>query len=90
MLHKERLFVYNNKNKRSEGEVMNHLLKRAQADQTPIEIIYINGQNQLSQRVIKVLSVNDASIKAYCYTKRQFRIFKRANILSVGQVRRGA
>ncbi len=69
---------------------MINLIKRACDNKTPIQIIYINSQKQISQRTIKVLAITKASVKAYCYTKRQFRTFKLTNILSVGQARRGA
>ncbi|KRG12536.1 hypothetical protein ACA30_08480 [Virgibacillus soli] len=64
---------------------MNNLLKRACNHKTPIQIIYIDSQNHLSQRTIKVLAITNTFIKAYCYSKRQFRTFKMENILSVGK-----
>ncbi|GIN71109.1 hypothetical protein J14TS2_15840 [Bacillus sp. J14TS2] len=69
---------------------MNSLLKRACDNKTPIQIIYIDQDNQISQRTIKVLAITKNSVKAYCYTKRQFRTFKLENILSGGKVRKGA
>lgn len=68
---------------------MNNLLKRSCENKTPIQIIYIDNNGQISQRTIKVLAVSNTVVKAYCYTKRQFRTFKLDNILSAGQ-RRGA
>ena len=62
---------------------MKGLLDRAVESQQMLEMIYIANDNQLSQRIIKVLKVTDDSIKAYCNTKRQFRTFKLDNILSV-------
>ncbi|GIN92753.1 hypothetical protein J22TS1_38040 [Siminovitchia terrae] len=64
------------------------LLKRAAGSSQRLELIYINKENKISQRTIKVLAVTESTIKAYCYTKRQFRTFKLANILSIGQIRR--
>ncbi|MCJ7843242.1 WYL domain-containing protein [Lederbergia sp. NSJ-179] len=69
---------------------MLQFLKRACESDTPIEIIYMDRNNQISQRTIKVLSISTTSMKAYCYTKRQFRTFKIGNILSTGPIRRGA
>lgn len=71
---------------------MKRILNHAASTQQKLEMIYINKDNQISQRIIKVLKVTETSIKAYCYTKRQFRIFKLDNILSVGPLRqrRGA
>lgn len=62
---------------------MKGILLRAADSKNPLELIYINNDNQISQRIIKVLGVNDNQIKAYCYTRRQFRTFKLDNILSV-------
>lgn len=58
-------------------------LNRASGTGQKLELIYINNDNQISHRVIKVLKVTDHMVKAYCYTKRQFRSFKLENILSV-------
>ncbi len=71
---------------------MNALLKHAAGTEQRLEMIYINKNNQLSQRIIKVLDVTDSTIKAYCYHKRQFRTFLLSNILSIGPIRqrRGA
>ncbi|RST60221.1 hypothetical protein D5F11_007115 [Siminovitchia terrae] len=71
---------------------MKSLLKRAVESKQRLEMIYINRDNQMSQRVIKVIAVTDSALKAYCYHKRQFRTFNLANILSVAPVRqrRGA
>ncbi len=71
---------------------MKSLLKRAAESKQRLEMIYINRDNQMSQRIIKVIDVKGSTIKAYCYTKRQFRTFNLANILSAAPVRqrRGA
>lgn len=67
---------------------MKGMLIRAIDSQEKLEMIYLSNENKVSQRIIKVLAVSDASIKAYCYTKRQFRTFKLSNILSVGPIRK--
>ncbi len=69
---------------------MINLIKRACNDKTPIQIIYIDRDNQISQRTIEVLAINKNNVKAYCYTKRQFRTFKLENILSADRIRKGA
>ncbi|MCJ8008132.1 hypothetical protein ACFFF5_10880 [Lederbergia wuyishanensis] len=60
------------------------IINRAVGTEQRLELIYINNDSQLSQRIIKVLAVTDKAVKAYCYTKRQFRTFKLENILSAG------
>lgn len=64
---------------------MKGILIRSINRQEKIEMIYFDQNNQVSQRVIRVLKINDDA--TYCYTKRQIRTFKLDNILSVGKVR---
>ncbi|MEK3886795.1 hypothetical protein [Bacillus sp. FSL K6-3431] len=68
------------------------LLKRAAGSQDKFEMIYLSNEGTISQRIIKVIAVNEIIVKAYCYTRRQFRTFKLSNILSIGSLRqrRGA
>lgn len=70
------------------GSDMIRLLKRAVASHSKLEMIYINKEKQISQRVIKVLDVEDQTVKAYCYTHRQFRTFNINNILSIGPIQK--
>lgn len=53
-----------------------------------LEMIYIDHDNQITQRTVKVLQVNKDTVLAYCYNKRQVRSFKLQNILSVGSIRK--
>ncbi|GGB56936.1 hypothetical protein GCM10011409_38150 [Lentibacillus populi] len=55
-----------------------------------LEMIYLDSNNQITQRTIKVLRANEDAILAYCYTKRQVRSFKVDNILSFLPKRLGA
>jgi predicted DNA-binding transcriptional regulator YafY len=57
-------------------------LERACAEKRPIEIIYINKGNSISQRTINVNALNDTYINAYCLIKKQPRIFKLDSILA--------
>jgi len=67
---------------------MNGLLTKSIEDKISAEIIYLNSQGKVSQRIIRALTATDHHVKAYCYTKRQLRTFKRENILSTGVVRK--
>ncbi|WP_018663809.1 hypothetical protein [Heyndrickxia acidiproducens] len=67
---------------------MKSLLLNAVESGERLEMIYISEKGEISQRIIKVLNVEDGSIKAYCCTRRQFRTFKLVNILSVGHLRK--
>lgn len=72
---------------------MKGLLVRAAKSGAELEMIYLDSKGDISQRRIKVLSVNEESFRAYCYARRQQRTFKMSNTLSigpVGKIRRGA
>lgn len=47
-----------------------------------VEIIYQDREDNLSQRRIKVESVRDGKVKAFCFTAGAPRIFTMANILA--------
>ncbi len=71
---------------------MKGILLRAVNSNNPIQMIYQSNEGTISQRIIKVLAVNNGQIKTYCYTRKQFRTFSLDNILSVAPLRqrRGA
>lgn len=72
---------------------MRNLLLKALASGAILEMIYLDGKGNISQRRIKVLSVKEESFRAYCHIRKQQRTFKLGNILSVGPVhniKRGA
>lgn len=59
--------------------VLNHSL----SEHKIITIIYMNKKNNnISQRNIKVLKIQDDEIEAYCYLRHQVRHFKKENILA--------
>ncbi|MFD2616179.1 hypothetical protein [Terrilactibacillus laevilacticus] len=53
-----------------------------------IQLIYLDKKNNISQRTIRVIAVSDSYIKAYCYTKKAQRIFKKENILGSKIIKR--
>ena len=67
---------------------MKGLLFRAAGSGEVLEMIYQDDKGNLSQRRIKVLTLNDESFKAFCYIRKQQRTFKLGNILSIGPVRK--
>lgn len=62
---------------------MDRLLLRSLNEQIPVEMIYLSSTNQITQRKIVVTHINDTTIRAYCYLRKQSRLFKIENILSV-------
>ncbi|EIJ79093.1 hypothetical protein PB1_16089 [Bacillus methanolicus PB1] len=67
---------------------MNGLLKRALESGETLEMIYLSDKNQLSQRKIKVVDISSNTFRAYCFSRRQPRTFKKSNVLSIGPVRK--
>jgi predicted DNA-binding transcriptional regulator YafY len=63
---------------------MNGLLLTAKENSLKLQMIYINEKGVLSERFITVRDFNETYIRAYCHWKKQTRIFKRNNILSIG------
>ncbi|MFC7060865.1 hypothetical protein [Halobacillus seohaensis] len=62
---------------------MNNLITRAFESKEKLELIYIDSDGQLSQRIIRVVKMDHNGLLAYCYSKQQVRSFKKENILSV-------
>lgn len=58
------------------------IILRGLETRRPIEIIYLNKDGKLSQRVVTVVELNDTYVKAYCHLRRCSRSFKLENILS--------
>lgn len=69
------------------GRHMNHLLKCSFNQKIPIELIYLNGSGDLSQRTVIVRKIYEDRILVYCMKRQQVRTLKLANILSVDKVR---
>jgi predicted DNA-binding transcriptional regulator YafY len=67
---------------------MNSLLKRSLESGETLEMIYLSNNNEISQRKIKVIEIYAETFRAYCFTRRQPRIFKISNVLSIGPVRK--
>ncbi|OAH59202.1 MULTISPECIES: hypothetical protein [Bacillaceae] len=61
---------------------MNGLLLTSLEEKMPIEIMYMATDNTIMKRQIIVTAANQDYIKAYCFTRKQTRTFKRSNILA--------
>lgn len=53
-----------------------------------IVIFYMDSNNKVTQRYIRVLQVHDNYILAYCYYREKVRTFRLDNILSAGPSRK--
>lgn len=61
--------------------MIDHILKASLEQGTVITIIY-EKDKIITKRNIKVLEIGDTCIKAYCYWRRQIRVFSLVNILA--------
>jgi predicted DNA-binding transcriptional regulator YafY len=52
-----------------------------------VEIIYLDRNGELSQRKIRLLSVKDGRIRAYCFKRRATRYFSVENVLAMRPVK---
>ncbi|MFC0271143.1 hypothetical protein ACFFIX_06715 [Metabacillus herbersteinensis] len=68
---------------------MNGLLLTSKEEQMPIEIMYMSNKGEISHRKVIVKGIQEDTIRGYCLTRRQTRLFKRSNILSAARVRIG-
>lgn len=66
---------------------MNHLLKCSFNQKIPIELIYLKGSGDFSQRTVIVRKIYKDCVLVHCMQKQQVRMLKLANILSVDKVR---
>ncbi|MGP4060454.1 hypothetical protein [Halobacillus sp. H74] len=59
------------------------ILNRAADAKKSLEIIYVDGKGNMTQRKIRVVEVRENQILAYCYCRNQVRLFSKDGILSV-------
>lgn len=62
--------------------MVDNLLKKSLADHRPISIIYMSEKG-ITKRNIKVIKFKDDKVEAYCYLRKEKRIFKMDKILGV-------
>lgn len=70
------------------GVIMLVLFKRSIESKQKIIIFYIDSENKVTERYIRVLQINEKSIFVYCYYRKEVRTFNMENILSAGYARK--
>lgn len=63
-------------------------LSSAMNEKEKIMIYYMDHDNNVTQRIIRVVEVDNKRVLAYCYYRKQVRSFKIENILSCGRIKR--
>ncbi|KGA95960.1 hypothetical protein AJ85_07940 [Alkalihalobacillus alcalophilus ATCC 27647 = CGMCC 1.3604] len=61
---------------------MQRMFRRAINESLLVSIIYINQNQQFSQRTIAVHKMNDTHLIGYCFYRKQKRMFRLNNILA--------
>ncbi|GGP07511.1 MULTISPECIES: hypothetical protein [Oceanobacillus] len=61
-------------------------LTNAMEQKNKIMIYYLGKDNNVTQRIIRVVQIEETKILAYCYYRKQVRSFIIDNILSFGRV----
>lgn len=69
---------------------MKGLLFRSMENKERIIIFYIDRESNVTQRYIRVISVHDQFLTAYCFWRKQVRRFNLDQILSAGPVNKSA
>lgn len=62
------------------------ILKRAAETKQKVQIIYMDRNQKLTQRIVTIRSIDEFNIDCFCHLKKQRRIFKLANILSASAI----
>ncbi|GAA4716616.1 WYL domain-containing protein [Brevibacillus fulvus] len=65
-------------------------LQRYLMENRPVEVIYLDRQGQTSKRRLRLHSVDKGYVKAYCYSRRAYRLFALDRILAIAPVSRHA
>lgn len=67
---------------------MNHLLSDSIKSKQKIMIFYMDSDNHVTQRIIRVIRMEENTIIAFCYWRKRVRTFRLDHILAVEPVRK--
>lgn len=62
---------------------MQHDIEKYLASGQLVEIIYLDRHGCISKRRLRIHSVRDGHVKAYCFSRHAYRVFTVENILAV-------
>lgn len=66
---------------------MKGLFLRAAETKEKVMLMYLDGNDQLSQRVVKILKMKGDNLLVYCYKRKTIRTLKLEQILSAEPIR---
>lgn len=58
------------------------VLSKAMEKGEPVEMIYLDTEGHFTQRRIRICSLHDQTVEAYCYQRKAFRRFRKMGILA--------
>jgi predicted DNA-binding transcriptional regulator YafY len=67
---------------------MKGIFLRALEEKERIIMMYLDRNNQLTERVVRVIKMNGDAVLVFCYYRKQLRTFNINNILSAGPIKR--
>lgn len=63
-------------------------LIKAMEQKEKVMIYYLDRDNNVTQRIIRIVEVKKDTLLAYCFYRKQVRSFKIDNILSCGMIKK--
>lgn len=67
--------------------IIDHILKASQEQHKIVTIMYQKGE-EVTQRNIRVIDMDQDTVKAMCYLRHQPRVFKKDSIIAADYIRR--
>lgn len=64
------------------------VLQRVAESKEKVQIMYMDKNGKLSQRIVTIINLNDTHAICYCHYKKQRRMFRLENILAASHVYR--
>jgi len=61
---------------------MQNFLGRAIKEQQPVQIIYLDSNQKITQRMVKPYEVTDQHLRGFCFLRKQMRLFTVDHILA--------
>ncbi|MBY0098663.1 WYL domain-containing protein [Mesobacillus maritimus] len=66
---------------------MQNFLVRSIKDQQLVQIIYLDSNQKMTQRMVKPYEVTDQHLKGFCYLRKQMRLFAVDHILAASPLK---
>ncbi|MGM0902469.1 MAG: hypothetical protein ACQEXB_15385 [Bacillota bacterium] len=66
---------------------MQNILVRAIEQQQLVQIIYLDTNQKITQRMVKLHAVTDKHLKGFCYLRKQVRLFMIDQILATSPLK---